>query len=78
MLWFPSVIPYTMQLPPGWERGYCENTTRYFYFNPRTGKRAWNIQEVLVSCERSGKVRSSGRFSSKSADVIKPLDDVTS
>ncbi len=43
------VVPPT-QLPPGWERGYCENKCRYFYFNALTGDSKWNLGEVLVHC----------------------------
>ncbi len=49
MLIFSSPLP--LQLPAGWERGYCPNSKKYFYFNSDTGASTWNIQEVTVHCQ---------------------------
>lgn len=45
-----------LQLPPGWQRGYDENKSRYFYFNTFTGDSKWNFREVLVHCGLMDKV----------------------
>ncbi len=39
---------FLTQLPAGWERGYCENTSKYFYFNSLTGTSTWSLQDVLA------------------------------
>ena len=34
-------------LPAGWEKGYCQNNRRYFFFNSSSGISTWEYSEVL-------------------------------
>lgn len=36
------------ELPPGWARGYCENASKYFFFNSHTGTSTWSLQEITM------------------------------
>lgn len=41
------------QLPPGWKRGYCQDTSRCFFFHSELGVSTWNLQEVLLYSQPS-------------------------
>ena len=45
-------------LPPGWDKGYCSQTNKRFFFNSELKLSLWDYEEVLVYSKNGDKVRS--------------------